>query len=135
MPINDQQDREVAFISGVNAKGTVAATSYYTMLDGASGTLVPAQYGSLSSAIKWGSGTPGTAGGVVQYWFADASGWTNTEKTVWEGSFAFWSGIANIDFQLAASAADANITVVRGTDGQAHASFAPHGTVPVGGST
>src|SRR5689334_24549861 len=106
MPINDQQDREVTFISGVNANGTVAATSYYTMQSGADGTLVPAQYGLQSSAIKWGDPTPGTTGGVVQYWFADASGWSNTEKIVWEGSFAFWSGIANIDFQLAASAAD-----------------------------
>jgi Ca2+-binding RTX toxin-like protein len=124
MPINEQQDREITFISGVDANGKVAATSYYTMEFQADGSvMVPAQYGNESSAIKWGNPTPGQAGGTVKYWFADASGWTNTERIVWEGSFAFWSGIADIDFELAASAADANVTVIRGSDKQAHASF------------
>ena len=135
MPINQQQDNEVTFISGVSANGTVAATSYYTMQEGSAGTLVPAQYGSLSSAIKWGDATPGTTGGTVKYWFADASGWTTTEKIVWEGTFAFWNGIADIDFALAASAADANVTVIRGSDGKAFANFNSSAEVAVGSPT
>ena len=31
MPINDQQDREVTFISGVDADGKVAGISFYTL--------------------------------------------------------------------------------------------------------
>ena len=136
MPINEQQDREITFISGVDANGKVAATSYYTIEYRADGSVaVPAQYGDLSAAIKWGNDTPGQAGGTVKYWFADASGWTNTEKFVWEGTFGFWNGIADIDFQLAASASEANITVIRGSDGGAYANFHSTGEVAVGSTT
>lgn len=136
MPINDQQDREITFISGVEAGGTVAATSFYTIQYRADGSVtVPAQYGDMSSAIKWGNPTPGQAGGTVKYWFADASGWSNTEKIVWGGTFSFWSGIADIDFQLAASATEANITVIRGSDGKAFANFNTTAEVAVGGTT
>ncbi|GEP54964.1 M10 family metallopeptidase C-terminal domain-containing protein [Reyranella soli] len=136
MPINDQQDREVTFISGVDADGKVAATSYYTMQINADGSvMVPTQYGDLSNAIKWGNPTPGQSSGTVSYWFADTSGWSNTEKIVWEGTFSFWNGIADIDFQLAASAADANITVIRGSDNSAYANFHSSAEVPVGSAT
>jgi Ca2+-binding RTX toxin-like protein len=136
MPINEQQDREITFISGVDANGKVAATSFYTQQYQADGTvMVPAQYGAESTAIKWGNPTPGQASGTVKYWFAGTSGWTNTEKIVWEGTFAFWNGIADIDFQLATSAADANITVIRGSDGKAFANFHSSGEVLVGSAT
>lgn len=135
MPINDQQEREITFISGVDANGKVAGTSYYTMEFKDGSVVVPSKYGDMSSAIKWGTPTPGQAGGTVRYWFADASGWTNTEKIVWQGTFAFWNGIADIDFQLAASAADANITVLRGSDQKAYANFNTTAEVPVDGTT
>ncbi|MBY0323739.1 MAG: M10 family metallopeptidase C-terminal domain-containing protein [Reyranella sp.] len=135
MPINDQQDREITFISGVDANGLVAQTSYYTLTYSGESLVVPAQYRDVGDPIKWGNPSPGQAGGTVTYWFQDASGWTNTERTVWAGSFAFWSGIANIDFQLAASAADANITVIRGNDSKAYANFNDSRTVAVGSPT
>src|SRR5262245_16206156 len=133
MPINDQQDREVTFISGVDADKKVAQTSFYTIkYNDDDSVTVPTQYVDVSTAIKWGNPTPGQAVGTVTYWFAAASGWTNTEKIVWQGSFAFWNGIANINFQLAASAADANITVIRGSDEMAYANFHSKGQVSVG---
>jgi Ca2+-binding RTX toxin-like protein len=133
MPINEQQEREVTFISGVGVNGLVAPISYYTLTYLPNESLVvPAAYRSVGDPIKWGDPTPGQAGGTVTYWFDGASGWTNDERTVWAGSFAFWSGIANITFQLAASAADANITVVRGSDKKAHANFHTSAEVPVG---
>ena len=136
MPINEQQEAEVTYISGVDANGLVAQTSYYTLTYLPDGSLVvPAEYRNVGDPIKWGNATPGQAGGTVKYWFADASGWTNTEKIVWEGSFSFWSGIADIDFQLATSAADANITVIRGTDKKAYANFNDSRTVDVGSPT
>ena len=136
MPINEQQEREVTFISGVGVNGLVAPISYYTLtyLPGES-LVVPAEYRSVGDPIKWGDRTPGQAGGTVTYWFDGASGWTNTERAVWAGSFAFWSGIANITFQLAGNAADANITVVRGSDKKAHANFHSSAEVPVGSAT
>ena len=136
MPINEQQEREVTFISGVGVNGLVAPISYYTLtyLPGEL-LVVPAEYRSVGDPIKWGDRTPGQAGGTVTYWFDGASGWTNTERAVWAGSFAFWSGIANITFQLAGNAADANITVVRGSDKKAHANFHSSAEVPVGSAT
>ena len=136
MPINEQQDLEVTFISGVDANGKVAATSYFTIGYQDDGSvIVPAQYGDLSNAIKWGNDTPGQASGAVKYWFADTSGWTTTEKIVWAGTFGFWNGIADIDFQLATDANDANITVIRGSDGGAYANFHSTGQVAVGSTT
>ena len=136
MPLNEQQEQEVTFLSGVGADGLVAPISYYTMTYQADGSVVvPAQYGTTGTPIKWGSPTPGQAGGTVTYWFAGASDWSPDERTVWNGTFAFWSAIANITFQLAPNASDTNITVVRGTDKGAHATFNASGDVPVGNPT
>lgn len=136
MPINEQQEREVGFISGVDANGRVAPTSYYTQEYLADGSVaVPAQYSPTGTPIKWGNPTPGQAGGTVTYWFDEASGWSNIEQTVWTGTFAFWSGIPNITFREAPSAADTNIRVIRGGDKQAYANFNSSGHVPVGSST
>jgi len=136
MSINEQQEREVTFISGVDANGRVAPISFYTQEYLANGSvMVPAQYGPDGTPTKWGNPTPGQAGGTVTYWFDEASGWSNTEQKVWTGTFAFWSGIANVTFQEAPSAADTNIRVIRGSDKQAYANFNSSGHVTVGSST
>jgi serralysin len=66
-----------------------------------------------SSAVKWGSPTPGTSGGTVTYWFDAASAWTPTEKNALVSGLALWSAEANITFSLAASAAGANFIFYR----------------------
>ncbi len=122
-----QYESEVTFITGVDDAGKVAPTTYYTYAEDR-----PPTYNTTSEAIKWGDATPGTAGGTVKYWFDPAAGWSNTEKTVWDGAFAFWSGLANITFSLADDAAAANVTLKRNTAGTAEANFNVSGTVPVG---
>jgi hypothetical protein len=92
---------EVAFISGVTSSNQVAATSFWTW----NGNKNPATYSATtSSAVKWGSPTPGTSGGTVTYWFDAASAWTPTEKNALVSGLALWSAEANITFSLAASA-------------------------------
>ena len=60
---------EVAFISGVTSSNQVAAISFWTW----NGDKNPATYSTTSSAVKWGSPTPGTSGGTVTYGFDAAS--------------------------------------------------------------
>jgi Ca2+-binding RTX toxin-like protein len=130
MPSFGPYETEVTFLSGVNDANQAAATSYYTYTGN-----VPPTYGPTSNAIKWGDATPGTGGGTVKYWFDAAANWNNTEKTIWEGAFAQWSGIANISFSLADDAAAANITIQRLPNKQAYANFNTDANVPVGSST
>ena len=123
-------ESEVTFISGVDDANKVAPKTYYTYAED-----VPPTYKLVSEAIKWGSATPGTAGGTVKYSFDAASNWSNLEKMVFEGAFSFWSGLANITFSLADDAAASNIAIKRGTDGKAFATFNFQATVPVGSDT
>lgn len=120
----------VAFVSNVGEDDKITATSYATW-----DQRTPAGYGPNSVAIKWGDSTPGTAA-TASYFFTTASNWTAVEKTAWQTGLALWSAVANISFQAAQSAAEANFVITRGTDGGANATL-QHGvrTVPVGSST
>ena len=116
----------------------MAPISFYTLtyLPDHSALVLPPQYKSTGDPIKWGtSATPNTPGGTVTYWFDGVANWSADEKTVWRGSFDFWSGIANITFQEAASAGDTNITILRGGDGKAVANFNDNATVGVNSPT
>jgi hypothetical protein len=122
-------DSEIAFLAGVDENNEVAPTSYFTWNNDH-----PATYGTSSTAIKWGDSTPGTPGGNVTYAFHAASNWTSSEQVVWTAEFQLWSAFANITFSQAADPSAANITIVRGTDGKAFASFGPQLTNAVGSS-
>ena len=104
-------ESEIAYLNGVAADGTVAATSYHTW-NGA----IPAGYDTTSNAVKWGSSTPGT-GASVTYAFQVASDWSDEEMATWQGALALWSAVANITFTEAPSEATANFVIIRGTGG------------------
>ena len=133
----DAWEQEITFISDVASNATVAATSFGSWIV-ARAAGVPATYHStFALATKWGSptlSTPGTPGGNVTYWFDTASNWTDVEQTALASGLALWSAEANITFSLAASAALANFTFIRGTDGSAHQKF-PNVEVSVIGSS
>jgi serralysin len=61
---------EVAFISNVNADGTLALYSFGAWNPGT----IPADYsGGYTNAMKWDGITVGTPGGTVYYYFNPAS--------------------------------------------------------------
>ena len=68
-------DPEITFLSGVTSGNQVAATAFWTWNNDN-----PATYSNTSFASKWGSTTPGTAGGNVTYWFDTPSNWTAAEQ-------------------------------------------------------
>ena len=107
-------EAEIAFISGVTANNTVAATSFWTW-NGNN----PATYDTVSGANKWGSPTIGTGGGTVTYYFNPASAWNAQEKNAFVSAMTLWSSEVNIQFAETTSAA-AGITITRGTDHSAY---------------
>ena len=122
-------DPEITFLTGVDENNEVAPTTYFTW-----NADTPATYGTSSTAIKWGNSTPGTPGGHVTYSFQASSNWTSDEQTVWKAGFGLWAAIANVTFSEAADPTTANITIVRGTDGEAFASFGAQSSNAVGSS-
>ncbi len=103
---------EVAFISGVDANGDAAATSFWTWNSG-----YPAQYLSASAAHKWGAPTADTSGGTVTYYFDVGSRWSTKEKDVFIAALKLWSDFANINFVATSNAKGADIDIVRGAQG------------------
>jgi Peptidase M10 serralysin C terminal/RTX calcium-binding nonapeptide repeat (4 copies) len=73
----------------------------------------PCRLHETSTAIKWGSPTPGTTGGTVTYWFDTASAWNPTEQAAFTSGLDLWSAEVDITFSLAASAASANVIFYR----------------------
>ncbi|HEX2592423.1 MAG TPA: M10 family metallopeptidase [Rhizomicrobium sp.] len=125
-PVGPSQADEVAFINGINPNGTATATSFWTWnYDN------PATYASKSGAAKWGANTAGTTSGTIEYYFKDASNFSDTEKGVIKSALALWSAVANIHFVEASVANGADLTFRRGHDGSAY-EFDQAGTVAVG---
>jgi hypothetical protein len=113
MPTYTAQD-EIAFISGVNADGTLPLDAFSAW----NTNTIPADYGGgYTNSHKWGSSTAGTAGGTIAYYFDPASNWTTLEQTMLASGLALWSAVANISFVETTSSASAKITFKRGTDG------------------
>ena len=108
------QVEEVAYISGVAANGTVAATSFATWNGDE-----PATYSTTSSVAKWGSSAAGT-GATVTYGFDTASNWTTAEQAAFTTTLDLWAAVANVTFVQVSDAADADIDFKRGTDGSAY---------------
>ena len=105
----------VTYISGVDASGHVASTSFHTW----SGT-ADRSYLSVSDAQKWGSATAGT-GATVSYGFDPGSDWTATERNSFIAAMHLWQAEANIHFVAASDPTAADIKFVRGSNGEAQA--------------
>lgn len=103
---------EVAFISSVNANGTLAKNAYYGWDQN-----TPATYNSgWTTGRKWGANTAGTSGGTVTYCFDPAANWTATEQSWFVAGLALWSAVANIKFVQTTNSAAAGITFHRTND-------------------
>lgn len=106
---------ELAFISGVNANGTLPLDAF-----SAWNSDTPATYtGGYTNTAKWGASTAGTAGGTVLYYFDPGSHWTATEQAQLSAGLALWSDVANISFAQTTNASEAQVDFVRGSDGGA----------------
>lgn len=121
---------EVTFLIGVDDANRVAEPTFATWDEKDD----PPGYYDTSTALKWGSSTPGT-GATVSYFFTTASGWTESEQMAWKGGLAMWSAVADITFVEAASADTANFLITRGDDREAHATVAGTRTPLAIGST
>jgi serralysin len=111
--INAEQEKEVAFISGVTSSGTLAATSFWTW-----NQQDPAQYRSWSDEAKWGQSRAGT-GGTIVVAFDTASNWTTTEKAAFTAAMHLWSAEANVNFNIVDASQGADVTISRASDGTA----------------
>ncbi len=106
---------EVAFISGVNADGTLPLYAF-----AAWNSDTPATYtGGYTLSAKWGANTAGTPGGTVNYYFDPASSWTSAESTWLAAGLALWSAVANISFAATTDVSQAQITFIRNSQGKA----------------
>ena len=115
--------QEVAFISGVNADGTLPLYAFSSWTPGTN----PADYsGGYTNSAKWGGTSSGstanTPGGTVDYYFSPASNWTATEQSCFEAGLALWSAVCNISFVQTTNSAQAQITFTRGSNGGAETS-------------
>jgi hypothetical protein len=107
---------EVAFISGVDANGTLPLNAFAAWNPGT----IPADYsGGFTLSSKFGANTAPTPGGTVYYYFDPVSAWSATEQQLFVSDLALWSAVANISFAPTTSSAQANITITRGHDGKA----------------
>ena len=122
--LSTDAQREITFISGFNADGTVAATSS-SSFNATTGT-----YGSTTGVFKWGGGLPdqsgnptgpnptaGTSGGTVTYAF-DPS-FTPSERATYLAALQAWQNVANITFTQAASGSAADLSFQRNSTSQA----------------
>ena len=123
-------DDELTFMTGINATGHIAATSFWTWNNPSN----PATYLGTSGLSKWGGDAAGSAGGTVKFFFDPASAWTSTEKTWLSAGLALWSAEANISFVVTTNANLAQLKFYRGNDGNAYESTNST-SAAVGGTT
>ena len=121
MALSDDQLAEVAFLSGFNPDGTLAATSFHTWNFNA-----PPTYSSTSTEDKWGGTTAGTAGGTVTYAFAKNI--TATQQAAFEAGLQLWQDEASISFTQVAKVATADFKFERNSNNTSSydAQFASH---------
>ncbi|MFN4017417.1 MAG: M10 family metallopeptidase C-terminal domain-containing protein, partial [Reyranella sp.] len=93
-PVTSAFEQEVAFVTGVNADGTIQNNSYWGLQS--------------ITAHKWGTPTAG-AGATISYTFDAASNFTDTEKDTFVTALDMWSAIANVTFVLGDSNADVKL--------------------------
>ena len=113
--VGNTRDQEVAFLSGVNADGTLASPTFETYKGDD-----PDTYKTTSSQFHWGSvNAAGTSGGTLKYIFDPSSNWTPTEQAALASSLDMWSAVADLSFQQTTSEDDANIGFTRNADNKA----------------
>jgi serralysin len=111
--INSEQDKELTFLTGVTARGTIAAQSFWTWNDNQ-----PATYSNtLSYEAKWGASRAGSPG-TVEIAFAAASDWNASEIAAFTAAMHLWSAEANIKFDIIEKG-PAEVLISRATDGTA----------------
>jgi hypothetical protein len=123
-------ESEITYLTGVTNTDKVGSTSWALW-----NFNWPATYKTTGNVYKWGSGTPGTSGGTVTYWFDAASNWTANEKNELISGLKLWQSEANISFAQASSASAANFVFDRGTDKKAYWSTTSATQASVGDST
>jgi len=109
--INSDQEKEVTFISGISAQGTIASQSFWTWNHDA-----PATYSSFTSyEAKWGTSRAGT-GGTVTIAFDAASNWNTTEQQAFTAAMHLWSAEANISFNIVSPGQNPDVVISRSSD-------------------
>ena len=96
----DAAASELAYISGINSDGSLAATSYWTYEN--------------TVAHKWGADVAGTGSGVITYSF---SGLSSTQQATLTECLSLWSSVCNVSFQEVDTGGA--FTLQLGTDKQA----------------
>ena len=122
---NADQLNEVTYISGVNADGTAASDSYAAWAHTSS---------YLAYTAKWGTGTAGT-GANVTVSFDPGSHWSAAEQAQLTSAMHLWSAVANINFTILTDGSAGQVTVSRGSDGQAEGGITDFNAVPLGSAT
>lgn len=117
--LTSDQEKELTFVTGVNADGTVAAQSFWTWNHDTPGT-----FGSTNNELKWGAPTAGT-GATISFAFDPAANWSASEQGAFLASMHLWSAVANIGFVAAETATSADLVFQRGTDGMAETGLTP----------
>jgi len=111
--LNSTQDQEVTYLTGINADGTQAATTFWSWnLDED-----PATYGDTSWQAKWGAPSMGT-GATIRVLFAPGE-WSSLETQAFTASMHLWSEVADIHFAITTDPAAADLVISRGDDGGA----------------
>lgn len=94
MPVTSAFEQQVAYITGVNADGTIQSNSWWGQR--------------ADTAHKWGAATAGT-GATISYTYDAASNFTDTEKDTFVTALDMWSAIANVTFVAGDSNADVKL--------------------------
>jgi Ca2+-binding RTX toxin-like protein len=93
-PVTSAFEQEVAYVTGVNADGTIQNNSWWGLRS--------------DTAHKWGTPTAGT-GATISFTFDTASAFTDTEKDTFLTALDMWSAIANVTFVIGDSNADVKL--------------------------
>jgi hypothetical protein len=139
-PVSPSLADEVAYISGVNSMGSIAAISSQTWNgDGQSqdgtGPDTIATYNTVTSnASKWAPGGPsaapsaaGTPGGTQLYYFDPAASFSSAQEGALASGLTLWSAVADIQFAETTIKADASLIFQGSTTGGTYES-APNRT-------
>jgi len=109
--VNSDELKEVTYISGVAADGTIASDSFATWSQ-------KEHHDNYAYAAKWGAGTAGT-GAQVTVSFDPASHWSTAEQAVLTSAMHLWTAVANISFTVVNDGSAGKVTITRGSDGAA----------------
>lgn len=113
------QEKELTFLTGVNADGTVAGQSFWTWNKD-----TPATFGPTNNEMKWGDPAAGT-GATITFAFDPAANWSASEQSAFLASMHLWSAVANVSFVPSGTPSAAELVFQRGADGMAETGLTP----------